>query len=95
MKEKTNNKKDLLEVLSKISRDKYLLNGFLQAILTEQEYEDIALRWRVFKDSVSGASQRDIQDHLGISISKVTRGVKVTQEHKKIIQKIINLLKDN
>ena len=87
--EKINNKKEFLEVLSKISDNKHLLDAFLSVILTEHEYEDIGLRWRVFKDSMSGTSQRGIQEHLGISISKVTRGVKVTHEHKEIIQRII------
>ncbi len=53
-------KKELVDVFSKLSRDKKFVAEFLVDILTPAEFETIALRWQIGMDSsvrsVSGLS---------------------------------------
>lgn len=46
----------------------------LRDILTPQELEVIAERWKLVQALASGMTQRDVAKTCGVSISKVTRG---------------------
>lgn len=46
----------------------------LKDILTPQELEVIAERWKLIQALGSGMTQRDVAKKCGVSISKVTRG---------------------
>lgn len=51
----------------------------LQDILTPQELDSLCERWQLVQRLYKGASQREIAEDLGISISKVTRGSRAMQ----------------
>ncbi len=67
-------KKELIEVISKISKDKQLLADFIQAILTPHEFENIAVRWQIVKKLEKGEYQESIAEDLHLGIATVTRG---------------------
>ena len=46
----------------------------LKDILTPQEVETIAERWKLIQALASGMTQRDVAKKCGVSISKITRG---------------------
>lgn len=67
-------KRELVEVFSKIFRDKKLMKEFLIDILTPREFEDLALRWQIVKKLYSGETQRSVAKDLGLGIATVSRG---------------------
>lgn len=67
-------KKELIDLLAKMSSDQALLNDFLSDLLTPNEYREIATRWQIIKQLKRGARQRDIVDLLHIGTTTVTRG---------------------
>ena len=74
MKSNLKRKKELVEVLTRVAKDKLLLEAFLEDILSPKELIDIANRWQIVKQLDKGISQRNIVSNLKVSISKVTRG---------------------
>lgn len=67
-------KKELIEVLSKISKDKQLLADFVRDILTPHEFENIAVRWQIVKKLAKGEYQESIAEDLHLGVATVTRG---------------------
>ncbi len=67
-------KKELVEVFSKISGNRGLMEEFLKDILTPVEFETMALRWQIVKKLNNGETHRDVAGDLGLGISTVTRG---------------------
>ncbi len=67
-------KKELIEVLSKIAKDKQLLGDFVRDILTPHEFENIAVRWQIVKKLAKGEYQESIAEDLHLGIATVTRG---------------------
>jgi TrpR family trp operon transcriptional repressor len=59
------------------SRDRREVYDFLVGILTPQERDQIALRWRIVELLIRGVPQRIIADRLGVSLCKITRGSQV------------------
>lgn len=55
------------------------LQAFLLDFLTPIERKELWERWCIVELLLSGVSQREIRDRLGISISKVTRGSRAVQ----------------
>ena len=64
---------------------------FLVDFLTEQELQDVSLRWQLVKRLAKNMPHRAISEELGISIAKVTRGSKAltssTGAFKKLLRK--------
>ncbi|OGV31867.1 MAG: Trp operon repressor [Legionellales bacterium RIFCSPHIGHO2_12_FULL_35_11] len=51
------------------------LNEFFKLFLTIEERNDIATRWLIVRDLLSGQkTQREMADDLQVSIAKITRG---------------------
>mgnify|MGYP001582461803 FL=1 len=74
-KEKIKNyKKELVEIFSKISRDKKVMGEFLTDILTPREFEAISLRWQIIRKLNKKETHRSIAGDLGLGIGTVTRG---------------------
>ncbi len=67
-------KKELIEVIYKISKDKHLLADFIKDILTPREFGIISARWQIAKRLEKGERQRSIADNLHVGIATVTRG---------------------
>jgi len=47
-------KKEVVEVLYKISKDKDLLGDFIKDILTPREFDNIGVRWQIVKRLAKG-----------------------------------------
>ena len=56
------------------AEDPELIKGFLESLLTENEVNDISLRWTLVRLIDRGMSQRTISRELGLSLCKITRG---------------------
>ncbi|MBN1671296.1 MAG: transcriptional regulator [Kiritimatiellae bacterium] len=65
--------KEFADVMAGIEKPAVMLD-FLRAILTPQELDRIALRWRLVKMLKHGVKQRAIASKLGVSLCKITRG---------------------
>ncbi len=64
---------DLFELFSSIQTKKEA-EIILRDILTPQELEGIAERWKLIRCLASGMTQREVVQKCNVSISKVTRG---------------------
>jgi TrpR family transcriptional regulator, trp operon repressor len=67
-------KKELIEVLSKISKNKQLLADFVRDILTPHEFENISARWQIVKRLAKGEHHASIANDLNLGVATVTRG---------------------
>ncbi len=65
-------KKEVIEVMHKISRDKGLLGDFVKDILTPREFENISVRWQIVKRLAKGEHHQSIAEdlHLGVATDK-------------------------
>lgn len=69
---------ELYELFSSINNEKEA-ELLLKDILTPAELESIAERWQLVQQLHSGKPQREIAKHLGVSISKITKGSRMLQ----------------
>jgi TrpR family trp operon transcriptional repressor len=67
-------KKEIIDVIAKISKDKALLGDFVRDILTPHEFENIAVRFQIVKKLEKGEYQESIAEDLHVGIATVTRG---------------------
>lgn len=77
---------DLCTLLLKASSQEEM-RLLLQDLLTAQERESIAERVQILKLIKNGISQRNVQQQLKVSISKVTRGSHALKQKKSIVKK--------
>ncbi len=67
-------KKELIDILFKIAKDKQLLADFIKEILTPREFENIGVRWQIVKRLRKGEHHQAIAEELHLGVSTVTRG---------------------
>ncbi|OGI76439.1 hypothetical protein A3C67_02290 [Candidatus Nomurabacteria bacterium RIFCSPHIGHO2_02_FULL_42_19] len=67
-------KKELIEVMYKITKDKQLLADFVHDILTPREFENVSVRWQIVKRLAKGEHQQAIADDLHLGVATITRG---------------------
>ena len=67
-------KKEVIEVISKISSDKQLLADFIKEILTPREFDNIGVRWQIIKRISKGESHIAIAEALHLGVATVTSG---------------------
>ncbi|OGI94312.1 hypothetical protein A3A03_00305 [Candidatus Nomurabacteria bacterium RIFCSPLOWO2_01_FULL_40_18] len=67
-------KKELIEVIYKIAKDKNLLANFVKDILTPREFDNIGVRWQIVKRLSKGEHQTAIAADLHLGVATVTRG---------------------
>lgn len=67
-------KKELIEVVYKIAKDKNLLADFIKDILTPREFENISVRWQIVKRLAKGEHHQSIAEDLHLGVATVTRG---------------------
>ena len=67
-------KKEVTDVIYKISKDKSLLADFLKELLTPREYENIGMRWQIVKRLGAGEHHQAIAESLHLGVATVTRG---------------------
>lgn len=86
---KNKKKKNIIDILIRVSKDPVLLNAFLEDILTPIEYEEIQRRWEIIKMLDSGMNQHEIAKNLHVGIATVTRGSRVLNSPNSILKKIL------
>lgn len=67
-------KKELIEVIYKIAKDKQLLADFIKDILTPREFENIGVRFQIVKRLAKGEYHASIAEDLHLGVATVTRG---------------------
>ncbi|OGI59479.1 hypothetical protein A3C60_01545 [Candidatus Nomurabacteria bacterium RIFCSPHIGHO2_02_FULL_37_45] len=67
-------KKEVIDVIYKIAKDKSLLADFVRDILTPREFENISVRWQIVKRLAGGEYQQAIADDLHLGVATITRG---------------------
>ena len=67
-------KKELIETVFKIGKDKTLLADFIKDILTPREIENISVRWQIVKRLAKGEHHQSIAQDLHLGVATVTRG---------------------
>ncbi len=67
-------KKEIIEVIYKISKDKNLLADFIKDILTPREFDNIGVRWQIIERIAKGEHHQAIAEELHLGVATVTRG---------------------
>ncbi|OGI71710.1 hypothetical protein A3B84_02775 [Candidatus Nomurabacteria bacterium RIFCSPHIGHO2_02_FULL_35_13] len=67
-------KKEVIEVIHKIAKDRELLGDFIKDILTPREFENIGVRWQIVKRLAKGEYHQSIAEDLHLGVATVTRG---------------------
>ncbi|MES2023319.1 MAG: Trp family transcriptional regulator [Patescibacteria group bacterium] len=85
-------KKEVIDVMAKISRDKNLLADFMKDILTPHEFDNIGVRWQIVKKLAKGETHESIAGDLGLGIATVTRGSREMRDKEGGFQKTLKSL---
>ncbi len=75
-------------------KDSALLNDFLKALLTPQEYNAVAARWALVRLLDQGMTQRKIAETLGLSLCKITRGSREMKKEESSFRKMVDICKN-
>ncbi len=86
-------KKELIEILSKIAKDKQLLADFVRDILTPREFENISVRWQIVKRLAKGEHHKSIAEDLHLGVATVTRGSREMRKKEGGFRRALKLLK--
>ncbi len=85
-------KKELIEVINKISKDKGLLNDFIKDILTPHEFENVSVRWQIVKRLAKGEYQGAIADDLHLGVATITRGSREMRKKEGGFRRVLKFL---
>ncbi len=85
-------KKELIEVLSKIAKDKQLLADFMRDILTPREFENVGVRWQIVKRLAKGEHQQSIAGDLHLGVATVTRGSREMRKKEGGLQRALKVI---
>ena len=86
-------KKEVVEVLFKISKDKQLLSDFVRDILTPREFENIGVRWQIVKRLAKGEHHQSISEDLHLGVATVTRGSREMRKKEGGFRRALKLIK--
>lgn len=67
-------KREVVEVIHRIGKDKQLLADFIRDILTPREFENLGVRWQIVQRLAKGEHHVAISDDLHVGVATVTRG---------------------
>jgi len=88
---------ELAQILGK-ARDDAELRTLIGGLLAPQELEEVVLRWQLLEELLSGRTQREISDRLGVSLGKIARGSRLIKygppEFRELFIRIQQELKD-
>lgn len=79
---------ELIDIFTSISDSKEM-GRFFEEIFTPTERKDLFLRWKLMKLLKTGMTQRKIATELGISLCKITRGVKILSDPDSVTNQLI------
>lgn len=77
-----------------ICDDVELIKGFIESVLTDNEYNEVSSRWALVKLIDDGISQRKISDMLGLSLCKITRGSKELKKENSSFKRMIDIFRN-
>lgn len=86
-------KKEVVEVVHKIARNKELLADFIKGILTPREFENLGIRWQIVKRLAKGEYQQGIAEELHLGVATITRGSREMRKKEGGIRKTLKFLK--
>jgi TrpR family trp operon transcriptional repressor len=86
-------KKEFIDVLYKISKDKALLADFVKDILTPKEFDNIGVRWQIVKRIAKGEHHQAIAEDLHLGVATVTRGSREMRNKEGGFRKVLKFLK--
>lgn len=84
-----NSKKEKVAKLFLKTKDRKVMAGLLEDVLTPQEIETIAERIDIFESLLHKEPQRQMAQRLGSSIATITRGSRVLQYGTGTIKKLL------
>lgn len=67
-------KREVIDVIFKVSKNKELLAVFIKDILTPREFDNIGVRWQIVKRLAKGEHHVAIAEDLHLGVATVTRG---------------------
>lgn len=86
-------KREVLEVLFKISKDKNLLADFIKDILTPREFDNVGVRWQIVKRLAKGEHHQAIAEDLHLGVATVTRGSREMRKKEGGFRRALKALK--
>lgn len=86
-------KKEVVEIISKIAKDKELLGDFIKEILTPREFDNLGVRWQIVQRLAKGEYHQAIAEALHLGVSTVTRGSREMRKKEGGFQRALKLLK--
>ena len=86
-------KKEVIEVMYKIVKDKQLLADFVRDILTPREFENISVRWQIVKRLAKGEHHQSIAEDLHFGVATVTRGSREMRKKEGGFRRTLKILK--
>jgi len=86
-------KKEFVDILYKVSKEKNLLSDFVKEILTPREFENIAVRWQIVKRLAKGEHHQAIAEDLHLGVATVTRGSREMRKAQGGFRRALSLMK--
>ena len=86
-------KKELIDVIYKITKDKSLLHDFIKDILTPREFENIGVRWQIVKRLAKGEHHVAIAEDLHLGVATVTRGSREMRKKEGGLRRALKVIK--
>ena len=86
-------KKEVIEIIHKVSKNKGLLTDFLKEILTPREFDNIGVRWQIVKRLGKGEHHQAIAESLHLGVATVTRGSREMRKKNGGFRRALKLLK--
>ena len=86
-------KKEVIDVIYKISKDKSLLTEFVKDILTPREFDNISVRWQIVKRLAKGEHHQSIAENLHLGVATVTRGSREMRKKEGGLRRTLKKLK--
>lgn len=86
-------KDELLKAFMTASKDKALLEAFLEDLLTQKELQESSVRWEIIRRLQRGDVHKNIAKELKVGIATVTRGAKELKDKNGGFTKVLKKLK--
>jgi len=86
-------KKELVDIVYKIAKDKDLLRDFIKDILTPREFDNISVRWQIVKRLGKGEHHQGIAEDLHLGVATVTRGSREMRKKNGGFQRALRIVK--
>lgn len=86
-------KKEVIDVIHKIAKDKILLSDFIKDILTPREFDNVGVRWQIVKRLEKGEHHQSIAEDLHLGVSTVTRGSREMRKKDGGFRRVLKVLK--